>query len=240
MEQAITFKTDGITFSGILHHPPGAAIAVVIGCHGLIADKNSPKQIALANRCTEAGLAYLRFDHRGCGQSGGDFANDTSLRNRCSDLLAAVGAIHRLLGRSAPIGLFGSSFGGAVCLASARIIKPFAMVTLATPVESRSVHLPEDSPASLRAEIHQNRLKFSVSENLGDIDHILVIHGEKDETVSVSNARKIHRHAGNPKKLVILENGDHRITDKSHQALVMDQATGWFVKHLDRSGISCW
>jgi alpha-beta hydrolase superfamily lysophospholipase len=231
----ISFAADNITLTGTLHLPPEEPSAVVVGCHGLAANRESPKQIALANRCTAEGMAYFRFDHRGCGESGGDFATDTSLQNRRADLLAAVAAIRSFCGLSVKIGLFGSSFGGTVCLVSADTINPFAIVTLAAPVENRSIRLPENSPESLKAEIHQNRLRFDVAADLAAVHHILVIHGEKDETVAVSNALKIHRHTGKPKKLVVLRNGDHRISQKSHQERVMCQAVGWFVAHLNTS-----
>jgi len=232
-EQAVSFISDGLSLKGVLHRPIDAPLAAVIGCHGLIADKASPKQIALANRCTAEGMAYFRFDHRGCGESGGDFATDTSLHNRRADLLAAVGAVRSVYGRSIPIGLFGSSLGGTVCLASAHKINPFAIVTLAAPVESQSIRLPENSPASLRSEIYQNPLSFNVARDLATIGHVLVIHGEKDETVSVANAQRIYHHARKPKKLVVLKNGDHRISDKSHQEQVMKRSVRWFISNLE-------
>jgi alpha-beta hydrolase superfamily lysophospholipase len=228
--QAIGFDADGLRLAGMLHMPPRPPWAVIIGCHGLMADKRSPKQIALARRCTAAGLAYFRFDHRGCGESQGDFDTDTTLANRRCDLLAAVREMGARLGGSLPVGLFGSSLGGAVCLAAADHVAPFAMVTLATPVHSHSIQLPEGAPVSLRAELQRGRLAFDVSAPIQAIDHILVIHGSCDQTVPIDNARTIFQMAGQPKQELILPGGDHRISRPSQQRRFIDAAVAWFMR----------
>ncbi len=166
-EQSVSFVADGLHLSGVLHLPKREPLAVVIGCHGLMADKNSPKQIALARGCTATGMAYFRFDHRGCGDSEGVFETDTTLEKRTSDLTAAVHAVNHTLGKTMPIGLFGSSLGGTVCLTAAQNLSPFAVVTLAAPVQSRSIQIPDDSPESLKNELVDNRLAFNATAALG-------------------------------------------------------------------------
>ncbi|MCB2149695.1 MAG: alpha/beta hydrolase, partial [Deltaproteobacteria bacterium] len=228
VEHPISFFAEGLELSGVLHLPNHEPVAVVVGCHGLMADKNSPKQIELAHGCTAIGMAYFRFDHRGCGDSQGDFEIDTTLENRGCDLMAAVGAINRAFGKNMPIGLFGSSLGGTVCLSRVRSLSPFALVTLAAPVQNRSIHLPENSPESLKNEILKNRLTFNIATHMTSIHHILIIHGSSDETVPVDNAQTIYRMAGDPKKLMILEGGDHRISNIAHQKTFIKTAVRWF------------
>ena len=227
-EQPVTVTVQGLKLSGVLHLPSENPLAVIVGCHGLMADKSSPKQIALAKRCTNAGLAYFRFDHRGCGKSEGSFENDTTLENRVMDLIAAVGTIRSVLGKSLPVGLFGSSLGGTVCLMASSQINPFAVVTLAAPVRSRSIRIPENSPESLTKETLEGKIRFDIATTIQLIDHILVIHGSKDETVPVENASWIYSHACEPKALLILENADHRISDKASQQRFMENAVHWF------------
>jgi pimeloyl-ACP methyl ester carboxylesterase len=202
---------------------------MIIGCHGLLADKNSPKQLEMARCCTAKGLAYFRFDHRGCGASEGVFDEQTTLANRRSDLVAAVRAAAGALVRKVPVGLFGSSLGGTVCLAASRQIKPFAMVTLAAPVQSRSVRMPEGAPGSLIDDVLARRLTFDISADIRATRHILVIHGSADGTVPVENAATIHRLAKHPKKRLILSGGDHRISDRSQQRQFVDAAVGWYM-----------
>ena len=229
-QQAMPFTVDGITLSGVLHLPQCQPSAAIIGCHGLLSDGNSPKQIDLAKRCAACGMAYFRFDHRGCGRSQGDFGKDTTLENRSRDLLAAVDAVKVSLGRTIPIGLFGSSLGGTVCLSTANRIVPFAVVTLAAPCCRRSIRFPDNAPPALTSEILSGGLAFDITGVISTIDHILVIHGSRDETVPLKNANLIFDHATPPKRLIVLEGGDHRITDTDHQRYYMREAADWFVR----------
>ncbi|MCP4023634.1 MAG: damage-inducible protein CinA, partial [Desulfobacteraceae bacterium] len=62
----------------------------VVGSHGLEGSKESAKQKVLSRILPENGIAFFRFDHRGCGQSSGDFLKDTSLEKRATDFINAV------------------------------------------------------------------------------------------------------------------------------------------------------
>jgi alpha-beta hydrolase superfamily lysophospholipase len=86
----IHFLSDGYLLRGTLHLPPNACPPVVIGSHGLLSDSDSPKQRQLAEQCNRIGLAYFRFDHRGCGKSQGYFGEVTSLDARANDLKDAI------------------------------------------------------------------------------------------------------------------------------------------------------
>jgi uncharacterized protein len=79
------------------------------------------------------------------------------------------------------------------------------------------------------------RLSFDNSKYLSYIQNVLVIHGENDEVVPVSEAHKIYRFAGNPKKLIIQKNGDHRMSRKVHQDEFVRMASKWFSKGFERS-----
>ncbi|MDL2329041.1 alpha/beta hydrolase [Desulfosarcina sp. OttesenSCG-928-A07] len=225
----VSVDADGLILSGILHLPSCTPLALIVGCHGLMADKTSPKQIDLARQCAEKEMAYFRFDHRGCGESEGDFETDTTLEGRTTDLLAVVRELPAIMDREdIPIGLFGSSLGGTVCLSAASRIQPFSIVTLAAPVQRQAIHLPEHSPESLKTEFRQNGLHFDITDDLHNIHHILVIHGDEDETVPVQNAHLIYKLSCEPKKLLILRNGDHRITDEIHQKQYTHDTVQWF------------
>ena len=230
IEHSVTVIADGLKLSGVLHLPNHAPSAVVVGCHGLMADKNSPKQIALARGCTAVGMAYFRFDHRGCGHSQGDFETDTTLENRKIDLIAAVQAVNHTFGKNMPIGLFGSSLGGTVCLTAAGCLSPFAIVTLAAPIQGRSIHIPGNSPESLKNEIVKHRLTFNISALIGSIHHILIIHGSRDETVPIENAVTLYRMAHDPKKQMILADGDHRVSNAVHQKIFLQETVQWFAE----------
>ena len=89
----INFSSDGYTLRGTLHLPAKENPPVIIGCHGLLSNRDSPKQIQLGIQCVTHDIAFFRFDHRGCGQSSGIFEKVTSLEARCNDLLSALDTI---------------------------------------------------------------------------------------------------------------------------------------------------
>jgi len=218
----ITFKSDGFTLTGTLHLPDAPNPPIVIGCHGLLSNSDSPKQIALAKHCNTVGLAFFRFDHRGCGASEGDLRKNTSFQGRCRDLEFALNKIQSLGVVNNRIGLFGSSLGGSVCLQAAGCRKIHAIVTFSAPFRSRLIKIEP---------FHKN-ITFDLANKLDMIKNIHIFHGDADDTVPLSHARFIYQRASEPKKLTIQKNGDHRMSDSSHQDAFLLDAVDWFRKYL--------
>ncbi len=230
--KTIAFKADGLTLVGTLHLPDAENAPFIIGCHGLLANRNSPKQIDLAHTCNQNGLAYFRFDHRGCGDSQGDFLEETTLEARCRDLDAAVktASDHPAVGPMA--GLFGSSFGGTVVLAYACGHDVPRLMTYAAPLNSHDIQHGSirDSKGRLHptAKLPRN-LAFDLEPDLPSIRNACVVHSQNDETVPVAHARRIYALADEPRSLQIFEGGDHRMSDPDHQQLFRDLFIQWFV-----------
>jgi len=226
----VSFTSDGLTLVGTLHIPATERPPFVVGCHGLFADRRSPKQVALARRCLELGIAYLRIDHRGCGDSQGDFEEVTSLPARCRDLAAAVDWMQCHAGVSGRFALFGSSMGGAVCLATAARLDAAALVTVAAPIRSRHIGQAATGqpPPSMESAFFGPRERaFDLSAQLARVGNILLFHGDADEVVPVAHAREIHKLARPPKRLVIQKNGDHRMSRPDHQREFLRLAGDW-------------
>jgi len=235
LEKDIRFVSDEFALKGKLHLPAADQPPVVIGSHGLYSSKDSPKQIALARACNRLGMAYFRFDHRGCGSSQGKFERVTSLAARCQDLKDAVEAVLKHGGTGRPIGLFGSSMGGTVSLSIADEVGAAAIVTFAAPIYSQLPGGPLAHAAGHNnAEIFFDSRKraFDITKKLPQIKNILIIHGDADKTVMLSHARKIYRLANEPKKLIVQENGDHRMSNINHQNEFLREASSWFKSGL--------
>jgi alpha-beta hydrolase superfamily lysophospholipase len=227
----ISFNADGLKLQGILHLPENRRPPVVIGCHGLYSSSSSPKQMALAEQCNRFGIAYFRFDHRGCGGSEGEFDLVTSLEARCRDLIAAVETINNRTDTGDRLGLFGSSMGGTVCLRAAGRLAADAVVTVAAPIRS---DLIGNQPEMSRSEILFDAAKrqFDITEGLAKIGNILIFHGQADDVVPVSHAREIYQLARKPKKLIIQKQGDHPMSNKEHQQKFVQEASNWFRQGL--------
>jgi alpha-beta hydrolase superfamily lysophospholipase len=235
MEKELWFQADGLRLHGTLHLPAAPSPPVVIGCHGLAGTGDSPKQLAVAKACGDSGIAFFRFDHRGCGRSEGAFAAVTTLAGRCRDLLAAAEALRRTGELGSGLGLFGSSLGGTVVLACAERLHPGAVVTAAAPVRSRGIRAPGHGPDAVERQLtaaDPGSLSFDISDRIGGITDILVFHGDADQVVPFSSALEIHEKAGPPKEMIRLEGGDHLMSSPSHQRLFMERTAEWYCTRL--------
>jgi len=231
----INFLSDGFKLKGYLHLPAAKRPPVVIGCHGLYSTSNSPKQLALADQCNRFGIAYFRFDHRGCGNSEGKFEKVTSLEARGRDLADAVAVITGTADTGDRFGLFGSSMGGSVCLSVAAELGANTLVTFAAPIRSRILEngLPlsenSDTPGIF---LDTQKRRFDISDRLPVICNILVFHGEADDVVPVSHADEIYSLVKPPKKLIKQKQGDHPMSNEVHQKTFIKEASLWFKQGL--------
>lgn len=231
----VTFSSQGDRINGYLHLPGTEKPPVVIGSHGLFSSGNSPKQIALAGKCAEAGIAYLRFDHRGCGRSEGDFKQVTSLAGRVADLASAIEAMQQHPEIGDAMAIFGSSMGGATGLSLASDHAIRAIVTVAAPLRSEPILRAGEKTGDLRGlplSFYQKQLNFDISAHLSGISNILIFHGDADETVPVADAYELHAKAADPKELVIQRGGDHSMSSLPHQVHFMKTAVSWFKRFL--------
>ncbi len=230
--KSITFTSDQYQLHGILHLPDCQNPPIVIGCHGLLANCDSPKQIALAEHLSDIGIAYLRFDHRGCGKSQGDFQKVTTLSARCTDLKCAIATVKELVSSPYPVGLFGSSMGGTVCLAVAGEMPTGPKAIVAAPITTSNIqraplqHGPDQQ--RIPESFYTRNLMFDLQDNIDRINNILIFHGDMDEVVPVENAYTLHAKVKSPKKLIIQEKGDHGMSNILHQKEFLDETIRWF------------
>jgi len=234
----ISFLSQGLTIKGFLHLPDKKKPPVVIGSHGLFSSGNSPKQIALAKKCTDIGLAYFRFDHRGCGKSEGDFQIVTSLAGRVSDLSTAVKMIQKHPETGDKIAIFGSSLGGTTGLSLINNHKIQAIVTIAAPLRSEPIFNAAKSTGDLRGlplSFYEKQLRFDITDKLSNVSNILIFHGDSDETVPVADAYELYSKSSEPKELIIQKDGDHSMSKLHHQVHFMKTASEWFKKWLTSS-----
>ena len=142
---------DGVEFYGQGWLPAGAPKAVVCHVHGL--GEHSGRYAHVAEALNRAGYAFLTFDLRGHGKSGGPRGHAPSLEAMMRDvdhLLAE--AAQRFPGR--PRFLYGHSLGGILVLDYALLRKPALAGVIAT------------SPG-LHTAIEQQQAKVALSKVLG-------------------------------------------------------------------------
>lgn len=131
-EERITFQSDGLTLSGVLHLPdgiePGERRPAFLVLHGFGGNKTSDNCVRPCAMLTEMGYVTLRFDMRGCGESDGEFG-----RIICLEQVEDTKAAHGWLAARPEvdperIGAIGSSFGAAVAVYTAGVYDKIAAV----------------------------------------------------------------------------------------------------------------
>jgi dipeptidyl aminopeptidase/acylaminoacyl peptidase len=232
--ERVSFESDGQKIAGILHFPDEQNPPCVIASHGLLSSKNSEKYIALGERMSKEGMAMLRFDFRGIGESEGG-EEDNTISKKISDLKAGIDFIRSYPGLGNRVGLLGSSLGGFLSLIKASGDKEIkAVVTWATPIHLDDLGTKdqgEDDP--LPPDVFFEDLpRHRLVPLLSKVSHCLVIHGEEDELVPLDQALGIFTHLRVPKELHVIGGADHRLTDPAHRQRAIDLSVGWFKKYL--------
>ncbi len=228
--EKVYFMSEGMKLSGILHLPDQKNPFCVIASHGLLSSKNSEKYVALGERFSREGMALLRFDFRGIGESEGG-EEDNTISKKLADLRSAIEFVKNRLGATGGIGLVGSSLGGFLSLIQAskdRTIK--GVVIWATPLHMDDLrHRKQEEeyplpPDSFFEDLPRHRLL----PLLPMVSNCLIIHGEKDELVPLEQPFTIFNHLDLPKEMHIIGGADHRLTHPDHRQRAIDLTVDWF------------
>lgn len=246
----VTFNNpQGESLSGLLEMPMGAVKSYALFAHCFTCSKD----IAAASRITRAlakqGIAVLRFDFTGLGNSDGDFSN-TNFSSNLQDLMVAADYLEQHYVAASL--LIGHSLGGAAVLAVAqRLDSVKAVVTIGAPATAGHVkHLFADSYDEIMqqetASVVLAGRSFTIQrqliedlENYNTVEHIktlrkalLIFHSPVDQVVSIDEAGRIYAAAMHPKSFVSLDQADHllsRVEDSEYVAAVM---AAWVGRYL--------
>ncbi|MDH4049691.1 MAG: alpha/beta fold hydrolase [Gammaproteobacteria bacterium] len=220
---------DGRKLAGLLDFPHGPVRAYALFAHCFTCSKNLKAANNISRALTDAGIAVLRFDFTGLGQSEGDFA-DSNFSGNVADLLAAAGFLET--GYSAPSILIGHSLGGtAVLQAAANLPSVVAVATIGAPAQpSHVADLLGDARPEIEsrgeATVNLGGRPFKVKKQfLDDLEQhglpeslsalrkaILIMHAPLDDTVDISNASELFLNAKHPKSFVSLDKADHLLS----------------------------
>jgi uncharacterized protein len=232
--EKVSFRSEGQRISGILHLPEKRNPPCVISSHGLLSSKDSEKYIALGERMSEEGMAMLRFDFRGIGESEGR-EEDNTISKKIADLGAAIDFIRSHSGLGNRMGLLGSSLGGFLSLIKASGDKEIrAVVIWATPLhldDLGSKRQEEDDPLPPEA-FFEDLPKHRLVPLLRRVSNCLVIHGEEDELVPLDQPLGIFYNLSVPKEIHVIGGADHRLTDPAHRQRAIGLSVDWFKKYL--------
>ncbi|NCF37516.1 MAG: alpha/beta fold hydrolase [Gammaproteobacteria bacterium] len=245
-------NSNGETLAGLLELPErmGQVSSFALFAHCFTCGKD----IAAASRISRAlaarGIAVLRFDFTGLGNSDGDFGN-TNFSSNVDDLVRAAAALEENYG--APQILIGHSLGGAAVLSAAtRLPSVKAVVTIGAPATAEHVaHLfksrAEQIKAQGQATVSLGGREFSIKKQfLDDIERysstgkirdldaaLLVFHSPLDAIVSIDEAAKIYQAARHPKSFISLDKADHLLSKVEDSEYVATTIASWVSRYLE-------
>jgi putative redox protein len=244
---------EGQRLVGRLDKPPGDIRAYALFAHCFTCGKDVLAATRLSQAQTQHGIAVLRFDFTGLGESEGDFS-ETNFSSSVADLIAAANHLRRAY--RAPALLIGHSLGGAAVLAAAHDIHEVrAVVTIGAP--SDPVHVAGLFSASEQVTDAQGDIRVQIAgrpfrikrQFLADISRqnqteriarlrraLLVMHSPNDEIVDIANAMHIFTAARHPKSFVSLVNADHLLTHRGDVTYAANVIAAWSSLFIDGHG----
>lgn len=236
----------GQRLCGMAHRPDTSPKAAAILCHGMGSSKESEKFIMLGRDLSARGALALRFDFACSGESEGKF-EELTYSGEAEDIAAAYEVVAK--NGVEKIAVVGSSMGGTAALLFAAGGPPLAaLATIAAPVHPEKF-ADRFLTAQQRREWRETgfiiyngmRLNATLLEDVERIDvaaaarkifaPALVLHGDRDATVPVDEGRELYGALAGPKRLVILEGADHRLTG-AHLQKAVEETSEWLSEYL--------
>ncbi len=204
----------------------------------------------ISRALTLQGIAVMRFDFTGLGESEGDFA-DTNFSGNVQDLICAADYLREHY--AAPSLLVGHSLGGAAAILAAQELDSVqAVATIGAPSHPNHVtRLLQEDKAEIQqrgyATVDIGGRPFTIKKQfLDDLDAtqfdqqvrglkkpFLILHAPFDKVVGIENAAHLYQLAMHPKSFISLDDADHLLSDKKHSLYAGDVIAVWAKRYLD-------
>jgi putative redox protein len=244
-------NAEGLTLAGALEAPEGDLAAYAVFAHCFTCGKDIAAATRIARALARRGIAVLRFDFTGLGNSDGDFAN-THFSSNVDDLVAAADALRSEY--AAPTLLIGHSLGGAAVLATAhRVPEVRGVVTIGAPAEPshvanllqgsrEQIEAEGEAPVTLAGRTFTIRREFlhdieqhALAEHIGQLRRsLMVMHSPVDSIVGIDNARQIFAAARHPKSFLSLDQADHLLGKRADSEYVAAVIAAWASRLLEQ------
>jgi putative redox protein len=251
MQNIVRFENrSGNELSGSLHRPDaGEPRAFALFAHCFTCTRNIKAAVHIAEALSGAGIATLRFDFTGLGQSEGEFA-DTHFSSNVEDLVDAAAFLREEY--RAPELLVGHSLGGTACLAAAlQVGEVRAVATIGSPADAEHVLKLIDADVetieaegearvkldgqsfTLRKDFLDDVRSQSVRDGIRKLRRaLLVMHSPVDAVVGIEEATRIYTSALHPKSFVTLDDADHLLSRERDSRYAGLMLAAWASRYL--------
>jgi alpha/beta superfamily hydrolase len=227
-------------------------------CHGLGGDKVGKGRflVLLSEMLAKEGIASVRFDFRGCGDSEGEFSSITP--NRClDDVRSVMQWIEDQTMFDLTKGfLFGRSFGGLISILTASQWKSCRGVAVQSPPFNAATFAPglvrgiqphmqlrEDKRAilfegePLTPDFVTQMEAVDMRSALHGISHIPFLHisGSLDTIIDATHTEQYQRareRASASSKFLVLPQADHRFSKWADRQTAVRETVEWFISQM--------
>ena len=233
------------TLTGIIEMPD-QPLAYAMFSHCFTCTKDLKAIVRISRNLAQQGIAVLRFDFTGLGDSRGDFS-ETNLDTNVADLASAARFLRDHY--RPPQLLIGHSLGGAAIMKHCMNMPSVeAIATIASPSSTRHLadFLSQINPAIVaagRGEVSIGGRNYQIKKQLLDnllshdlesdvsairIPH-LIFHPPGDETLPFWHAERLFELTGGPKSMITLDGSDHLLVNNPHDVqYVAEMIAGWY------------
>lgn len=261
--ESITLVNQGKKIFGIFHLPLNSTVPVpaVVVCPGFAGNKSGKYRVfvEIAQELARQGVAVLRFDYRGAGDSEGEF-NEITIDSQVSDAIACLNLLRKDSRiDSSRLGLLGRSLGGMITVLSANEFQQIKSIALWAPVFSSDPwkkmwetlsfasletmkkgvmpHLPPNIPTIPSVQFLKQFFQIDLQKELQKIRHIplLHIHGKADEFVKFEHAQA-YEHACKENgitRFIALQNSNHDFSNDEERKVAIEETCRWFMQTLN-------
>ena len=232
---SIRIISEDVSLAAVVHLPEKVPAPVIVCCHGLLSLKESPKYVAVGEEMSGAGLAVLRFDFSGCGESPAR-PGEALIGARARDLDVILNFVSGQSWSDGRIGLLGSSLGGYLSLlaADANPEGIIAAACWASPFDISRIQLAPTEIDQL-GNISPGGFQLGEPQNLSAVSRasrVLLIHGRQDRVVNWEQSLQIYDRLNNPKELILMHTTDHQFLDESWRKAAIRASLDWFRQYL--------
>jgi len=253
MEERGSFlDPQGHTVAFLLTAPDGGTDRLAVLCHGFLSSKTSGTNNTLTHMLIERGIATLRFDFFGHGDSQGPFELITNTL-AVQQAMTALNLVQEKGYRK--IGLMGSSFGGLVSTLTAAQRKDLACLALKCPVvdfaEELRLEFGEEDMARWKAtntvpdilggpdrvplcyafyEDCLRRIAYTPAESI--TAPTVIVQGDHDEHVPLHQSGRLYDALRVEKHLELIPGADHQFTKPEDFTRMTNIIADWLTKYL--------
>ena len=239
----------GYSLAGKIDLPKGDIRCWAIFAHCFTGSKDYFASSRISKALAEQGIAVLRFDFTGLGESEGAF-HETNFSSNVNDMIKAADFLSKT--KEPPRMLIGHSLGGvSVLFAASKIPSIKAVATLNAPCDPQHVqhhfaHLIPKMQREGSVDVKIGGRFFKVTKQfITDLNKqqtsqalknfhaaLLVCHTPIDQIVGIEQAAYIFEQAKHPKSFLSLDKADHLLTNPTDCAYVSRVISIWSEKYI--------